>query len=149
MTEIVSARLIPQETATVFAAAQQVERFPEVLPDVDSVQVLEDDGAGHVVSKWRGTISVGPLTRQIGWTERDTWDAAAQTCTFELVEGDMKQYSGVWTFTPQEGGTMVELRVRFELGIPMLGALVNRIVDSIMQRNCDDLLEALEKLSAM
>jgi ribosome-associated toxin RatA of RatAB toxin-antitoxin module len=149
MTEIVSTRLIPQNTAAVFAAAQQVERFPAVLPDVDSVNVLEDDGAGHVVTKWRGTISVGPLTRQIGWTERDTWDAAAQTCTFELVEGDMKQYSGVWTFSPQEGGTLVELRVRFELGIPLLGALVNRIVDQIMQRNCDDLLEALEQLSAV
>jgi coenzyme Q-binding protein COQ10 len=115
---------------------------------VDSVSILEDDGAGHTVSKWNGTISVGPLTRQIGWTERDTWDAAAQTCTFELIEGDMKQYSGVWTFTPQEGGTMVELRVRFELGIPLLGPLVNRIVDQIMQHNCDDLLEALEQLSA-
>lgn len=148
MTEITSTRLIPQAVATVFTAAQQVERFPEVLPDVDSVNVLEDDGAGHVVSKWRGTISVGPLTRQIGWTERDSWDSAAHTCSFELVEGDMKQYSGVWTFSPQAGGTLVALKVRFELGIPLLGAMVNRIVDSIMQRNCDDLLEALEKLSA-
>lgn len=148
MTEIVSTRLIPQDAQAVFAAAQRVERFPEVLPDVDSVKVLEDDGAGHSVTQWRGTISVGPLTRQIGWTERDSWDSAAQTCTFELVEGDMKQYSGVWTFTPQDNGTLVELRVRFELGIPLLGPLVNRIVDQIMQHNCDDLLAALEKLSA-
>jgi coenzyme Q-binding protein COQ10 len=148
VTEIVSTRLIPQTVAAVFATAQQVERYPEVLPDVDSVQVLEDDGAGQMLTKWHGTISVGPLTRQIGWTERDTWDTAARTCTFELVEGDMKQYSGVWTFSQQEGGTLVELHVRFELGIPMLGAMVNRIVDQIMQRNCDDMLEALEKLSA-
>ena len=147
MSEIVSTRLIPRPAAAVFAAAQQVERFPEVLPDLDSVRVLEDDGQGHTVTKWEGTISVGPLTRQIAWTERDAWDAAARTCTFELLEGDMKQYSGVWRFAEQDGGCYVELRVQFELGIPLLGALVNRIVDQIMQRNCDDLLEALEKLA--
>ncbi len=148
MTEITSTRLIPRPAAAVFAAAQQVERFPEVMPDLDKVTVLEDDGAGHTLTKWEGTISVGPLTRQMSWTERDVWDMAALTCTFTLVEGDMKQYSGEWTFAEQGEGCLAQLRVRFELGIPLLGALVNRIVDQIMQRNCDDLLEALEKLAS-
>jgi len=76
-----------------------------------------------------------------------SWNSAAGTRTFELIDGKMKQYSGVWRFAEQDGGCYVELRVQFELGIPLLGALVNRIVDQIMQRNCDDLLAALEKLA--
>lgn len=147
MTEIVSTRLIPRPAEVVFAAAQQVERFPDVMPDLDKVSVLEDDGAGHTVTKWEGTISVGPLTRQMSWTERDVWDSSALSCSFTLIEGDMKHYSGEWTFTPQGAGCQAELRVRFELGIPLLGAMINRIVDQIMQRNCDDLLAALEKLA--
>src|SRR5687768_1320536 len=148
MTDIHVSRLIPRPIDEVFAAAQQVERFPDVLPDLDRVTILENDGAGNTVTKWEGTVSLGPLTRKIGWTERDHWDAQAKTCTFELAEGDMKQFSGVWTFVPEGDGTQVDLRVQFELGIPVLGPMVNRIVDELMTRNCEDLLTALERLTA-
>ena len=148
MTDILSTRRIPHSADVVFAAAHRVERFPEVLPDLDKVTVLSDDGAGAVTSRWEGTISVGPLTRRITWTEKDHWDARTRSCTFDLVEGDMKVYRGTWTFTPDGEGCVVELKVQFELGIPMLGPLVNRIVDQIIQQNCDALLEALDKLSA-
>jgi ribosome-associated toxin RatA of RatAB toxin-antitoxin module len=147
MTDIHVTRHIPRPIAEVFAAAQQVERFPDVLPDLDSVTVLENDGAGQTVTKWVGTVSLGPLTRKIGWTERDTWDSTGKTCTFELVEGDMKQFSGVWTFVEANGGTQVDLRVQFELGIPVLGPMINQMVDKLMTQNCEDLLTALERLS--
>jgi ribosome-associated toxin RatA of RatAB toxin-antitoxin module len=149
MTEIHVSRLINRPVAEVFAVAQQVERFPDVLPDLDKVEILENDGAGNTVTRWQGTVALGPLTRKIGWTERDRWDTDALTCTFELVEGDMKQFSGVWTFVPAStDATQVDLRVQFELGIPVLGPMVNRIVDELMKKNCEDLLDALERLSA-
>jgi ribosome-associated toxin RatA of RatAB toxin-antitoxin module len=128
--------------------AQQVERFPEVLPDLDKVVVLEDDGGGKVKTSWTGTIRVGPLTRQISWIELDHWDDSELLCRFELVEGDMKTYDGTWVFAADGDGCEVTLTVNFELGVPMLGSLVNRMVDQLMQNNCDELLEALEKLAA-
>ncbi len=149
MTNIHVSRLILRPIDEVFAAAQQVERFPDVLPDLDRVTVLENDGAGHTVTKWDGTVSLGPINKKITWTERDTWDSAAKTCTFELVSGDMKRFSGVWTFVEVEAGTQVDMRVQFELGIPVLGPMVNKIVDELMTRNCDDLLLALERLTAI
>jgi ribosome-associated toxin RatA of RatAB toxin-antitoxin module len=154
MTELRVNRRINRPLAEVFAAAQQAERFADVLPDVDKVTVLENDGAGTVVTKWDGTVSLGPLTRKISWTERDVWDSAARTCTFKLIAGDMKKFDGSWTFIEAGGdgdvqaATDVELVVDFELGVPLLGPMVNKIVDQLMQRNCEDLLEALEKLSA-
>lgn len=150
MSDISVSRTIGFAPGLIYNTAKDVERFPEVLPDLDRVTVLSDDGQGNVVSKWQGSISVGPLTRQITWTERDMWDDSNLTCRFELVEGDMKQYSGFWTFSPApDGGCKVDLAVKFELGIPMLGPLVNRIIEQVMQRNCEDLLLALEKLSSM
>ncbi|MCH7472880.1 SRPBCC family protein [bacterium] len=148
MKELASTRLIAHDPDKVFAAAKQVERFPDVLPDLNRVTIIEEKGENEVVTKWEGTINVGPLTRNITWTERDVWDPAARTCTFELIEGDMKEFSGVWTFTPEDGGCRVDLKIDFELGIPMLGPMITRIVDGIMQQNCDGLLEALEKLAA-
>ncbi len=148
MGTINSKRHIPFSALHVFNSARQVERFPEVLPNVDEVAIREDDGAGHTITYWAASFKVGPLTKQVKWTERDVWDATALSCTFELVEGDMKVYNGVWTFTEADGGCLVELAVDFELGIPLLGPMINSIVDQLMQQNCDELLAALEKLSA-
>ena len=148
MSEIFVTRTIGYAPELIYRIAKDVERLPEVLPDLDSVTILKDDGNGKVASKWQGSISVGPLTRHISWIEEDIWDDKHLTCRFDLIEGDMKEYSGLWTFEPVDGGCKVDLKVRFELGIPMLGPLVNRIVDQLMQRNCEDLLLALEKLSA-
>jgi coenzyme Q-binding protein COQ10 len=148
LSEIVSTRTIPRQPQMVYAAAKRVERFPDVLPDVDEVRILDDDGQGNVKTSWVGTIRVGPMTRQIKWTELDHWNDDELSCWFELVEGDMKTYDGRWTFTEDPAGCKVTLTVTFELGVPMLGALVNRMVDQLMQQNCDELLEALEKLAA-
>jgi coenzyme Q-binding protein COQ10 len=148
MSEINSQRHVNADTSRVYAAAKRVTDFPEVLSSLDSVEVLEDDGAGHTVTRWVGTISVGPLTRRVSWTERDVWEDTARSCSFTLIEGDMKQYDGEWTFTPSGTGCDVKLRVDFEMGIPVLGPLINKMVDQVMQHTCDELLEALEKLAA-
>jgi len=146
--EIISKRTIPFPAPTVFGIARQVTRFPEVIPNLDQVTIDEDLGAGRVVSSWEAEFSVGPLKKQVKWTERDHWDEQALTCTFELVEGDMKEYSGSWTFTPNGDGCDVVLTVQFVLGINMLGPMIDKIVNQLMQQNCDELLEGLEKLAA-
>ena len=149
MALIVSKRTIPASARAVYESAQDVKRFAEVLPDVDTITVLEDLGGGVVVTKWDATINVGPLTRAISWTERDAWDAEALSCDFKLIEGDMKTFDGTWTFTDTTNGACdVELRVDFELGIPVLGPMVNAIVNKLMQKNCDEMLAGLEKMAA-
>lgn len=148
MSEIISRREIALPAAKVYAAARQVARFPDVLPNLDSVEVLEDDGAGTTVTKWNGSFALGPLKKDVSWTERDVWDDAALTCRFDLISGDMKTYNGTWSFTDTaDGGCTAELKVDFVLGIPVLGPMVNSIVDSLMKQNCDELLEALEKIA--
>lgn len=148
MARISAKRRILCPARQVFQAAKDVERFPSVMPDLNKVIILEDDGNGNTITSWEGTVAVGPLKRKISWTEKDKWDDEALVCTFDLIEGDMKTYNGSWVFTETEGGCDVVLEFEFELGIPMLGQMVNNIVNQIMQDNCDALLEALEKLSA-
>jgi ribosome-associated toxin RatA of RatAB toxin-antitoxin module len=147
LSEIISTRVIPLPAARVYAAARQVTRFPDVLPNLDKVEVLEDDGQGTAVTSWTGSFSLGPLTKTVAWTEKDVWNDADLTCRFDLVSGDMKTYSGTWSFADTAGGCHAELRVDFVLGIPVLGPMVNAIVDKLMQQNCDELLEALEKIA--
>jgi ribosome-associated toxin RatA of RatAB toxin-antitoxin module len=145
---ISSTRKISLAPAQVFATARQVTRFPDVLPNLDKVELLEDQGNGVVVTNWEASFTIGPLSKTVKWKEIDTWRAEDLTCTFELVEGDMKVYRGTWDFKPQGDGCLVELNVDFELGITMLGPMIDKIVNQLMQQNCDDLLMALDKLAA-
>ena len=132
----------------VFNTARQATRFPDVLPNLDKVEIVEDQGNGVIVSNWEASFTVGPLSKTVKWKEIDTWNADDLSCTFELVEGDMKVYRGTWVFKPDGDGCRVELNVDFELGITMLGPMLDRIVNQLMQQNCDDLLYALDKLAA-
>ncbi|MEZ5338160.1 MAG: SRPBCC family protein [bacterium] len=148
MFEIRKTMHIPQPPARVYAAARQVEKFPEVLPNLDSARVLEDEGNGSLITEWTATLKVGPMSKKIVWTERDIWNEAELSCRFELVKGDMKVYNGSWAFVEQDGGTQVQLNVDFELGIPMLGPMVNSIANQVMEQNCDELLEGLKAIAA-
>ena len=147
MKEIVSTRKVAYKPEIVFATARQVTRYPEVMPNLDKVEIVADEGNGTQVSKWDATFSVGPLRKSLTWSERDHWNEAELTCRFELVEGDMKAYSGTWEFKADGDGTLIELRVNFELGIAMMGPMIDNIVNQLMQQNCDELLEAIEKLA--
>ena len=147
MAQIISTRKIALAPAKVFDTARQVTRFPAVLPNLDKVEIIEDQGNGVVVSIWEASFTVGPLSKTVKWKEVDTWNTDDLTCTFELVEGDMKVYRGTWDFKPDGEGCHVELNVDFELGITMLGPMIDRIVNQLMQQNCDDLLMALDKLA--
>ena len=135
--------------AKVFAVARDIERFPEAMQDLKSVEVLERDG-GRVVSRWVSVAEVGPLKREVAWEEEEIWDEDALACSFKLLKGDMKSYGGSWSFTPEgDGGdaTRVVLDFDYEVELPMLGALVKKIIHAKMVDNCDSLLRALKELS--
>jgi ribosome-associated toxin RatA of RatAB toxin-antitoxin module len=149
MALITSTRRIAAAPQSVYDAARDVKRFAEVLPEVDDITIVEDQGNGTVVTKWDATITVGPLTRSITWTEKDLWNDDDLSCTFKLLHGDMKTFDGTWTFRDDGGaGCIVDLRVDFELGIPVLGPMVNSIVNKLMQKNCDEMLAGLERMTA-
>lgn len=147
MALIKSMRLIAMPPKQVFDIARQVARFPDVLPNLDKASIVEDQGNGVVMTSWEASFSVGPLHKTVRWKEIDTWDEENLTCFFELTEGDMKVYRGSWVFIPDGDRTRVELEVDFELGITMLGPMIDKIVNQLMQQNCDDLLYALDKLA--
>jgi len=130
----------------VFAIAQDVERFPEVMHDLKKVEVLERDGA-RTITRWTSVAEIGPLSKEIWWEEEDVWDATALTCTFKMTKGDMQAYAGMWTFARDGAVTNVVLDITYEIEIPLLGALVHKIIRQKMDENCDSLLKALKRLA--
>ncbi|MFN3649601.1 MAG: type II toxin-antitoxin system RatA family toxin [Armatimonadota bacterium] len=128
----------------VYAIARDVERFPDFMPDVQRITVLErsDDGTRQVV-EWVGTVPSFRLT--VKWTEEDLWDDAERTCRFRQVRGDFSAYEGEWLFEPEEGGTRFTSEVRYEMEIPTIGPLIKGVVRKIMSDNVDRLQAALKR----
>jgi ribosome-associated toxin RatA of RatAB toxin-antitoxin module len=128
----------------VYAIARDVERFPDFMPDVQRITVLEasEDGRRQVV-EWVGLIPTVRLT--VKWTEEDHWDDGERTCRFIQVKGDFTEYAGEWRFDPEGDGTRFTSEVRYELEIPTVGPLIRGLVRKIMTDNVARLQAAIKQ----
>ena len=141
MPEVVSEIIIPQPPPRVYAVAREVERFPEFLPDVESVVITEREGE-RVTSEWVGLVR--EFGRKIKWTEEDRWDEAGLRCDFRTLKGDWDRYEGSWTFEPHPDGCLVRLRLDYDLNVPLIGALIRGLLKKLVQKNSDQMLLGLK-----
>lgn len=132
--------LIRAPVEAVYALAKDVERFPEFMPDLESVRLVTRDGS-RTVTEWVGRVQ----GRRIRWVEEDTWDDTAYTCTFRQREGDFDRYEGVWNFEPVQAGCRTRLVVDFDLNVPFLGPLLANLVLLLMRKNVERMLDALRR----
>lgn len=127
----------------VYALAKNVEAFPEFMPDVKSINVIERSEDGNrLVTEWVGIVKEFRTT--IKWTEEDIWDDQAHTCTFTLVKGDYTKYAGKWTFTDLGGKTRFDSEIEVEYDVPLVGALIKGIIAKKMKENVDNMLAAIK-----
>ena len=126
-----------------YAVARDVERFPEFMPDVQRITILErsEDGSRQV-AEWVGLIPAFKLT--VKWTEEDLWDHAERTCRFRQVKGDFTEYGGLWRFVPEGDGCRFESELNYELEIPTVGPLIRGVVRKIMDTNVQRLQAAIK-----
>ncbi|MCS7308715.1 MAG: SRPBCC family protein [Armatimonadota bacterium] len=129
----------------VYAIAREVERFPEVMPDLESVKVLErsEDGS-RTVTEWTGLVREFNNMR-VKWTEEDLWDDAEHTCRFRLLKGDLQRMEGEWRFVEENGGTRFLSRLEYEYNVPLLGALVKNLIHKKLEENVQMVLEGIRR----
>lgn len=129
---------------TVYDFAKDVELFPQFMPDVESVTVVErsEDGSRSVVD-WVAVASDFKL--KVRWTEEDIWDNAAYTCRFRQTKGDYTAYGGLWTFTTEGPDvTRFQSEIDYELDIPLIGPLLKAVVARLMRDNTQKILDAIK-----
>src|SRR5690606_28850240 len=95
-------------------------------------------GEGYTVTAW----DVAVMGRAFRWTERDEFDDAARVIRYRQLSGDLAEFKGEWRFEDTDDGVRVVLSVEFELGIPMLAALLNPVLIKAVESNADQLLPA-------
>jgi ribosome-associated toxin RatA of RatAB toxin-antitoxin module len=124
----------------VYELAKDQERFPQFMPDVETVTVLERH-ADRVVTKWKTLIEDAPIE----WLEEDRFDDAAARIDYRLIEGDLDTFEGSWTFVPTAEGTLVTLDVTYDFGVPTLAELIGPTLEKKVRENAEMMLAALKR----
>jgi uncharacterized membrane protein len=125
----------------VYDLARKTENYPAFMEDVDSVEVLEQEGA-RVVTAWVGTVPTFGI--KVRWTQEEIWDESQYTATFHQLKGDYDTLEGLWTFREEKGGTQVECRMDYEYHIPSLGGLFKKVIHNLVVKSIQSMFEALK-----
>jgi coenzyme Q-binding protein COQ10 len=123
----------------VYELAKDQERFPEFMPDVETVKLIEQN-AERAISRWKTLVEEAPIE----WTEEDRFDDAALRIDYKLIEGDLDKFEGAWTFQERDGVTHVSLGVDFDFGVPTLAELIGPTLLRKVRENSEMMLAALK-----
>jgi coenzyme Q-binding protein COQ10 len=123
----------------VYELAKDQERFPQFMPDVESVTVVERR-PGRILTKWKTLVEEAPIE----WIEEDRFDDDGLRIDYALLEGDLDTFEGAWTFGAEGGGTLVTLSVTYDFGVPTLAELIGPTLEKKVRENAEMMLAGLK-----
>ncbi len=123
-----------------FKVVEDVERFPEFLPNVNSVTLLEAEGQRKVAA-WSTTIDGAPLD----WVEEGIYDPKNCLVHFRALEGVFDRFDGFWQVTPDGDGSRVTFKLVYEIGLPEIEEIIGPLLRERLIENAESMLAAIEK----
>lgn len=131
---------VKAEAAEIYPILKAMDKYPEFMPDLVSVEVLERKD-NVTVTRWVSNVD----GRIIRWTEQDVFDDEKRHISYKQIEGDLKKFEGEWLLVPLADGTEIRLTVDFEFGIPMIAGLLNPILKKKVRANSENMLKAIRE----
>ncbi|MBC5810096.1 MAG: SRPBCC family protein [Candidatus Eremiobacteraeota bacterium] len=124
----------------VYELAKDQGRFPDFMPDVESVTIVERT-SHRILSRWKTLVEEAPIE----WLEEDLFDDEAMRVDYRLLEGDLDKFEGTWTFEDGDGRTQVTLVVDYDFGVPTLAELIGPTLHKKVKENAEMMLAALKR----
>ncbi|MEO6914141.1 MAG: aromatase/cyclase [Candidatus Baltobacteraceae bacterium] len=140
MPYVETAIVISAPARKVYELAKEQERFPQFMPDVESVTVLERH-PDHLITRWKTLVEEAPIE----WIEEDRFNDIDARIDYKLLEGDLDKFEGAWTFAETAGQTRVVLTVDYDFGVPTLAELIGPTLQRKVQENSEMMLAALKR----
>ncbi|MBM9466788.1 SRPBCC family protein [Nakamurella leprariae] len=101
----------------IFTSFTDLGSIPTRSAAVTSVEVQGDPtGTGGSLSRWKVRFGGGMLH----WSEIDRLDPVARELAFEVVDGDIPDFSGRWHVTTADDRVVASFSATFDLGLPEL-----------------------------
>ena len=137
---ITMSRTLRRPAAEAFRTVGDLEHFPEFMPNVNALTLLEVDG-DRKVAAWDTTIDDAPLT----WIEEGIYDEENLIVRFRALEGVFDRFDGYWQVVPEGEGSRVTFELTYEIGLPEIEDLVAPILRERMIENAESMLKAIEQ----
>lgn len=142
MTYIENSLIIHKQLAEVFKVSADFEQYPQFLPSVKKVQILERDGNKMIIKR----TGVAGSKKEVSWkseveVKENEWIKATQ------LEGPIPGMKVEWKFNDVSDGTRIIISHDFKYNkIPFIGELIGRtIVAKIVGQMADNTLAAIKK----
>ncbi len=120
MPDLFFERHVPHLPERMFNLVNDLERYPDFIPNVSAMNVTRDRGTAADVRYARMTIRFGPVTQS--YTSRVESDPDARTIVARSVDGPFAYLDSKWSFEPEGMGTRVRFDVDFKISNPLIAA---------------------------
>ena len=140
MTYVERSIVIEGAIEQVYELAKDMEAYPDFMPDVESVKVIEREPK-RTVTEWETSVDGTPIL----WTEEDLFDDENFVIDYRLIEGDLDKFEGQWRFARQGSGTQVTLTVDYDFGIPELTNLIGPTLETKVGENSEMMLKGMKR----
>jgi coenzyme Q-binding protein COQ10 len=131
---------LSQSADAAFRIVEEIERFPEFMPNVVSIRILESS-RDRKVAEWDTRIDDAPLV----WIEEGIYDKAARIVRFRSIEGVFDRFDGSWQVQPHGDGCSVSFELTYEIGLPEIEEFISPILRERLLENVGSMMTAIEK----
>lgn len=107
----------------IFAAAAEIERWPDFLPHYRWIKMLDQRPEGRVVemAARRGMIPVK-------WTSLQSWDSERREVYYDHIGGLTRGMHVVWQIIPEREDVLVRIIHELRLQVPIVNSAPGRLI---------------------
>lgn len=132
---------IEASTDDILAVACDFEAYPDWNAEVKNVEVLETDEEGRATEvAWK----VDARIKTVGYVLRYDYSDLPDAYSWELVEGDVKELRGTYSFDEFEDVTDVSYELTLDPGFPVPGLLRRQGERRLKEAALDELKKRVE-----
>ncbi|MFG2791798.1 type II toxin-antitoxin system RatA family toxin [Streptomyces sp. NPDC048419] len=104
------------------------EEFAGFMEGVHEVTITGGDGDRRTTD-WVVELKCSEME----WQQEDLLDHAERRWTFRQTDGDLAHYEGYWQVVEDAEGVGLELKVEFDVGLPMLADMIHPAVAKALE----------------
>ena len=127
----------------IFRVATDFEAYPEWNPNIKKVEIKETDAEGRATKVW---MQVDAKVKTITYTLAYDYSEAPEAFSWDLLEGDVKELSGSYSFDEFDDVTEVQYETSLDPGFPIPGFLKRQGEKQIAKGALHDLKKRVESL---
>lgn len=128
MPTITTRRTTGQSPGRIWDALLDCTSIPSYVPEVAEAEILTQDGDRRT-TRWAVLLG-GP---RMEWVEEDSLDHERRRIDFRQIEGPLSSCAGHVQLGTDGSLTTVELRIDFEIGIPLMDAMLGPIAERTLR----------------